>query len=255
MVGLLDPLQLVVDLDGDGADERIVLLWETSGGSGMSLYVALLRPNVDAVATYVGDRVETRTLAMHGGFLQMEALRAGADDATCCPGELATLRWQATAAGLESISDEIEGRFDLSTVAGKWRLEIERDVANRLLAAAWTEGSTERGDLRVIVTDETASAIAAAEAEITLTITADGTVTGRSGCNQYSGAVRFSAPNEIDFGPLRMTLMACDQSLMAAEQEFLSRLQAATQAGFHMGKFALSWQTGDGRGTLLFTPR
>jgi len=253
-VGLLDELQLVADLDGDGAGERIVLLWESSGGSGTSLYIARVRPDADTVATYVGDRVEIRSMAQVDGLLQMGVLRAGADDAMCCPGELADIRWRATVAGLDFVSDEIEGRFGLSTVAGEWRLDNRQEV-ERLLAAARAEGSIGEDNLRVFVTGETAIAFAAAEAEITLTISTDGTVTGRSGCNQYSGAVRFSAPNAIDFGPLRMTLMACEQSLMAAEQEFLSRVQTATQAGFHMGKLALSWQTEDTRGTLLFLPR
>jgi len=255
-VGLLDELQLIADLDEDGVDERIVLLWETSGGSGTRLYVARVQPDRRAAATYVGDRVQIRTLGVEGDLLRMEVLRAGADDAMCCPGELATIRWQAAEAGLGFVSDETEGRFGLSTVAGEWRLATEKAIEDTLLAEGTPEGSAEEGDLRVVVTDETARALSAVqEAGITLTISDDGTVTGRSGCNQYSGAVRFSAPNEIAFGTLRLTLMACPQAVMALEQAFLSRLQSATYVGFHLGKLSLNWQTDGTRGAVLFTPR
>jgi len=255
-VGLFDELQLLADLDGDGANERSVLLWETAGGRGTSVYLALVRSVGEASATLVGDRVAIRALEVSGGLLQMEVLRAGDGDAVCCPGELATMRWRTSRDGLGLVSDEVDGRLGLSTVAGEWRLATKEAANDILMAGRILEGSEAAGDLRVIVADDDAALIAAGlDLEITLTINPDGTVAGRSGCNQYSGSARFEEPNSLGFGPLGMTLMACPESVMLLEQEYLSRLQAVTSVGFHVGKLALGWQTEDAHATLLFVPR
>lgn len=254
-VGLLDDLQLVADLDGDGVDERVVLLWESSGGSGTRVYVALVRPGGGAVATLVGDRVETRTLRVQGALLQMDVLRAGADDAMCCPGELASIRWRASEEGLVVVSDESIGRLDLAAIAGEWkRVPLNTGLRGRLLRV--DPDDPEARETWILSEGETRALGLGLETAITLVIGAAGGVSGRSGCNQYSGSARFSGPNELAFGPLRMTLIACSQPVLAAEQEFLSRLQAVTRVGFHLGKLALSWQSGDGEsGTLLFEPQ
>lgn len=53
----------------------------------------------------------------------------------------------------------------------------------------------------------------------------DGGVNGRSGCNSYFGEYAIQG-NEISFGPLAATEMACmdPQSIMEQEQEYLSFL-------------------------------
>ncbi len=62
---------------------------------------------------------------------------------------------------------------------------------------------------------------------VTLSL-ANGTVSGRGGCNQYSGPVEFGN-GRIKIGPLISTKMACTESgLMQLEQKFLGALQSAS---------------------------
>ena len=55
----------------------------------------------------------------------------------------------------------------------------------------------------------------------------DGQVSGSSGCNRFHGS--FTAQgNALAIPPLATTRMACEEGLMAQEQEFLRALQSAT---------------------------
>ena len=60
----------------------------------------------------------------------------------------------------------------------------------------------------------------------TLEITAEGGVSGRGGCNRYSGTARVG-PGTIAFGALRSTMMACDGPGMGQERRFHSALSHA----------------------------
>lgn len=60
----------------------------------------------------------------------------------------------------------------------------------------------------------------------TLEITAEGGVSGRGGCNRYSGTARIG-PATIAFGPLRSTMMACDGPGMGQERRFHAALSRA----------------------------
>ena len=56
---------------------------------------------------------------------------------------------------------------------------------------------------------------------------ADG-VSGTTGCNQYSGEVTIEG-NELTFGPLATTRMAClDNATAAQEQDFVGAVQSVT---------------------------
>lgn len=246
-VGLLDEMQQNADLDGDGVAERYVLLWESSGGSGTNLYLARVDADGSAAATLVGNRVQVRAFTHDDAALRMEVLRAGPDDAMCCPGELATLRWVAGTPALQLAGEEVTGRLGLDAVAGEWRL-----VASDEQIAAWlvpgAEAAIDRDeDVRVAGPD-------LPDFEITLALTADGQIAGRSACNQYSGRVTFSAPNVLAVGPLALTMMACPEPLMRIEREYLRRLQNSLAVGFQLGDLALYWGDQDrgDRGALRF---
>ena len=62
--------------------------------------------------------------------------------------------------------------------------------------------------------DSTASAVA--DAEASLTFNSDGTVTGNGGCNGLGGDYEVK-DDQITFGPIMSTLMACDDPRMAQE--------------------------------------
>lgn len=62
----------------------------------------------------------------------------------------------------------------------------------------------------------------------TLTVEADGTVSGRGGCNLYRGSATISG-DAITFGSLAATLMACAEEVSGQERRFFDAL-AATAA-------------------------
>jgi heat shock protein HslJ len=79
----------------------------------------------------------------------------------------------------------------------------------------------------------------------------NGEVSGSAGCNTYQGTYRTtkaSGRNQIEFGPLAVTMMMCDEPLMEQEGLYLAALESATE--YVVEGFALSIDyTG---GTLLY---
>lgn len=60
-------------------------------------------------------------------------------------------------------------------------------------------------------------------ADVWLTVTPDGAVSGRAGCNRYAGTADLDAGVMI-FGPLAVTRMACDVRTMELEDAYLKAL-------------------------------
>jgi heat shock protein HslJ len=79
----------------------------------------------------------------------------------------------------------------------------------------------------------------------------NGQVSGSAGCNTYQGTYRTTKAggrNQIEFGPLAVTMMMCDEPLMEQEGLYLGALESATE--YVVEGFALSIEfTG---GTLFF---
>lgn len=67
-----------------------------------------------------------------------------------------------------------------------------------------------------------------ADSEISLNFSADGQVSGKSGCNTYSGGYEAN-DDQLKISPLAATLMACDKpaGVMEQEQQYLTALQNA----------------------------
>ncbi len=58
---------------------------------------------------------------------------------------------------------------------------------------------------------------------------ADGKVTGRLGCNRFTGSYTQDGPS-LTFGPLASTRMACDEAKMKTENMLSAALTATKQA-------------------------
>ncbi|MFM7534053.1 MAG: META domain-containing protein [Rubrivivax sp.] len=219
------------DFDGDGADEAVVLLEHDPGGSGRFLHVAVVtrregRP-VMVASRLVGDRVQVRHLAVRGREIVLEAVRAGPNDAACCPGELATLAWTVQRRRLvPSPSTAPAGRLSPAVLDGtRWAL------------VQWAPG-------------EAASLPRPIEMQFE-----GGRINGNAGCNRFfasfgaegdvPGAVRVSQPGS--------TRMACEGEVMQAETRFLTALGAVSSFGFRMGRLVLT--IGPGPGGLVFERR
>ncbi len=85
-----------------------------------------------------------------------------------------------------------------------------------------------------------------ADAPVTLRLE-NGQASGHAGCNRYSGTFRASRPQQqIRFGPLATTRMACPAPVMEQEGRFLSIMAAVTGYTFY-GDGSLSLIAADGR--------
>lgn len=80
------------DLNGDGTADAAVVLATSTGGSGVfrSLHVVVNsggKPS-EAAFTFLGDRVQVKTLAIHAdtaGALVVDLMTHGPKDPACCP--------------------------------------------------------------------------------------------------------------------------------------------------------------------------
>lgn len=113
--GLADSFDLQGDMDGDGSDERIVLLWTSSGGSGTFDYLAVVGrgPDGQAVNTAtapLGDRVKVRAARIEDRYLVLDVVQAGPNDAMCCPGQKVRRTFALEGSALREVSTEDMGR-------------------------------------------------------------------------------------------------------------------------------------------------
>jgi heat shock protein HslJ len=230
-VGLVEGFLLSGDLDGDGADEAAVLLWENSGGSGTRLYIAVVgRENgspVNLATALVGDRVQTRKGHIEGNRIVLDVVQAGPDDAACCPGGKAVRTWSLKGDALAEGTPQVTGRLSLADLA-----DVE-----------WV--------LRKLSREEKAPA----EPEITLLFKVDG-ISGFSGCNRYFGGVEAGdMPGDISVKGIGGTKMACPDLLMDLETRYLEALGGVMSFRFLGGHLALTTVRNDIYDTLIFSPR
>jgi|694.fasta_scaffold102983_2 heat shock protein HslJ len=219
------------DLDGDGAEEAVVLLEHDPGGSGRFLYVAVLTRRegrvVMAASRLVGDRVQVRSLALRGREIVLEVVRAGPSDAACCPGELATLAWTVQRRRLvPSASIAPAGRLSPAVLDGtRWAL------------VQWAPG-------------EAASLPRPIEIQFE-----GGRINGSAGCNRFfaSFGAEGDAPGVVRVSPPGSTRMACEGEVMQAETRFLTALGAVGSFSYRMGRLVLT--SGQGPGGLVFERR
>lgn len=232
-VGLIEESLLTGDLDGDGVEEAVVMLWESSGGSGTYSYLAALdREGSDVVniaTAEIGDRVQLRDSRVSGNRVELDVLRAGPQDAGCCPGEMATLAWELEGNSLNPVESGVEPER-LSTAA--------------FAGPEWV--------LRTLDRDEPGPG----EPEITLLFEED-RIAGKSGCNQYMGKVtEGDMPGDLTVGLLAGTMMACPPEIMELEDRYRQRLEKVFKIGFFLGDLALSFEKEDGNmGQMRFSPR
>ena len=219
------------DLDGDGADEAVVLLEHDPGGSGRFLHVAVVTRRegrtVMLASRLVGDRVQVRSLAVRGREIVLEVVRAGPNDAACCPGELATLAWTVQRRRLvPTATTALAGRLGPAVLDGtRWTL------------TQWAPG-------------EAATVPRPIEIEVEA-----GRISGQAGCNRFFANLSTAEPDAP--GALRVsqpgaTRMACEGEAMQAENRFLGALGATTTFGFRMGRLVLGGAQGPG---LVFERR
>jgi heat shock protein HslJ len=231
-VGLVKDFTLTGDLNHDGKDEAVVLLLESSGGSGNYGYVAVVgmrdgKP-FNLGTALIGDRVQVRAGRIAGNRIELDVVEAGPNDAACCPSQTATRSWTLDATGLHVNASRNTGTLSLADLAGpQW-------VLSRLKS------------------DEPL----AAQPEITLVFDGD-RISGKSGCNRYFATVKPAGglPGGLRVSRIGSTRMACPDDIMARETGYLEALAAATRFSFVSGKLALTWKKDGVTHSMLFVPR
>ena len=228
-VGLADDFLLQGDLDEDGQDELVVMLWQSGGGTGSNVYIAVMKPEngkyVNLSTALLGDRVKLRSGRIDSGKIVLDVLQHDKDDPMCCPTELAERTWSLDDNRLEEHPVQVSGELSLGALEGSnWRL-------------------TFLGAEQPLPQD----------VEITLSFDA-GRMSGKSACNRYSAEIRDGErPGDIVIGPAMVTRMACPDPVMETEMHYLDALSLVTSFSFHVGSLALNGLAADGTPfSLLF---
>jgi heat shock protein HslJ len=225
--GLAEDFLLTGDLDGDGVEEAVALLWETSGGSGTFTYLAVFAREGDGVVN--SATAEIGDARINGHKVELDVIRAGAEDAACCPGEMATLAWSYDGDTLTLVDAGVEpSRLSVAALAGpEWVLK----------KFGWNEP-------------------APTEPEITL-LFEEGRIAGGSGCNRYMGQVtEGEMPGDLLVGLLAGTMMACPPEIMELEDRYRQDLEKVVKYGFLNRHLILTFEKDGGDiGTLFFAPR
>jgi heat shock protein HslJ len=102
---------------------------------------------------------------------------------------------------------------------------------SELVGPTWTLDEATRGAMA-----ENADQI---DADVTLTFADDGTVSGSSACNTYSGSYEAGDDGSISLGPLASTQMACEEAIMALEANYLQTLDEASSFAIAEGRLIL----------------
>jgi heat shock protein HslJ len=218
------------DVNGDGNEESVVFLTESSGGSGTRLFIAVVGRINEAITNLgtasVGDRVQVRDARISGKSIELDVVQAGKDDAACCPSEKATRTWTLRRNRLR------EGR---AKKAGKLSLE---DLAGPI----WV--LTRLGD----------DATLPKEPLVTLVFEGD-RVTGMGGCNRYFTKARPGGmPGDMTLGPIGSTRRACPELIMDLETRYFKALQGTMRFSFSVGQLVLNVKVDNSYETLFFKP-
>ena len=219
------------NLDDDPAEEAVVFVSWSGGGTGQLQHLAVVKRDGDAVrnvgTVLIGDRVQIRDTQIVDSQVVVDVVRAGEEDAMCCPGELATLAYALGKDGLAKVRDEATGRLTLDAIGtGNWVLR------------SWTFSEP-----------------ASAEPEVTLSYL-DGRLAGAGGCNRYfAGARAGDMAGDLTVGPAGSTRMACPDPLTQVEDRFLAQLAGVNKFGFMAGQLMLGYEIDGVRGVMLFGRR
>lgn len=109
-----------------------------------------------------------------------------------------------------------------------------------LTGTTWVVDST-------ISPDAVTSSLAIEKSTPTLQIAADGTVTGSTGCNAFTGTAVI-AGDTVTFGPLATTRMACEPDVAEVETAVLRALDGTTTATIDADRLRLMNANGNGLG-------
>ncbi len=220
--------RLAGDLDGDGSEEAVVLLSESSGGSGIHGYLAVVgRRGGDLVnlgTAPIGDRVQIRAARISDRRIELDVVQAGPGDAACCPSQKAARVWALGAEGLKEVASKITGTLSVADLGG---------VEWVLTHFGWKDPAPPEPAITLVFEGER--------------------VSGSSGCNRYFAGVKAGKePGELEIGAVGATRMACPEDQMALEGRYLEALGRVFRFGFATRRLVLTWSEDGATGSMLF---
>jgi heat shock protein HslJ len=229
-VGLVKNFALTGDINGDGRDDAVVLLWESSGGSGTRNFLAAMSRANGAVVNLgtelIGDRVQVKEGFISDGSITLDLIETGPGDAACCPSQKALIGWKLTDGRLERVDSEITGTLSLADLQGtEW-----------VLAEIGPGGPV------------------AENPPVTIVFAGD-RVAGNGGCNGYFGTVSSQAPGRLAFSAMGATMKICPEPGNDLERRYLRALAGGSTYGFIAGRLVIGCETDDGLVQLLFRRR
>jgi heat shock protein HslJ len=192
------------DLDEDGEDDAVVLLVESSGGSGSFVYLAVLVNEcgspVNVATHFLSDRARVQALAIADGIITVDMLAHGPDDPMCCPSqrviETYALQWDA----LVQLSHEEKTVTDLTGLVD--------------IIWTWQRLTSPDGQDEIVVPDPL---------DYRLELDEDGTYQAKADCNLASGGYEVDG-DSLTLLPGPMTLAECEPG--SFYYEYLSYLGA-----------------------------
>jgi len=229
-VVLVDKLVARGDLDGDTIDEAVVLLAESSGGSGTRNYLAVVAARggtpVNIATQLLGDRVQLRSLKIEDGRLIVDTVAHGPTEALCCPTQKVRRIFTLGGNQLSEARREEMGTISVTDLQGvTWVLEeINFDEPAKL------------------------------EPPITFRIDKV-QIVGSAGCNSYFAAYSSAGSGQLKVSAPGATRKACAPSIMEQETRYLKALQDVTSYSFLAGRLALTYRQDGSLRTLLLAPR
>lgn len=137
------------------------------------------------------------------------------------------------------------------TVSGGMAAGAALALVLSLLLTACTDGGGGAGKKpanlagSVWVAEEIAGTPVTGDKPITLRFDADGSASGRGGCNSYGGTYTL-AGDALSFSPLAATRMACAPDVMDQEQRYFDALAKVTRYAV-ADDGALLLETGEGK--------
>ncbi len=227
---LVEGFHLDADLNGDGSEEAVVLLSQSSAGSGSFDHLAVMgRRDGEIIhlgTARIGDRVQIRNAWIDANRIELEVVQAGETDAACCPSQKARRTFALGAGGLEEVSSEVTGKLSLADLGGEtWRL------------THFSRGEPAPGDPPItLVLDE-------------------GRLSGSTGCNRYLASIEGGAsPGALEVTAIDSSKRACPEAERAFEGRYLEALEGVVKFGFSVERLALTSRGNGTIRTLLFTP-
>lgn len=156
VITLVPGVMATGDLVGDANHEAVVALAHNAGGSGVFMYLAVMRDdrgNPDNTATIsLGDRARITALAIDGGNLVADLVEHGPNDPMCCPTQVVRRQWRfddGRPVPLDSANDMRGARF-------RGHLELGHEIRSFTQCESGREGwvINESGDELAAVYEE-----------------------------------------------------------------------------------------------------